>query len=655
LRKYYIIMLGVFLLVGSNLIMGINSDPKIIPINQILQVQVDLAGQKQAVIVPTNPLNFDSTLEWNVTITKKGLASEKDAAFFTIEDLGSPVKQIERKTISGAGKITIPKGVQFKVTLYAGEYSRLISRDGASVQAKLKYAEAQVQYSQGDKPYQFNLEVLGPAGLNNWSWLWGSNDLTTGNQVAHQFTGEGKFPVIVEGKGKALNGLTTQKFYFELEVPPLIVMNPKVDPLKGPVELNITARVNAVVNYGQKASYTWDFGNGVELSGPEVGNNLVKPGKYQILLTAKVADYTFYRNWLVEVQPLNIIANPVVTPLTGPVPLNVAGTINPQIVGGPTQLKFSWTIGNEVVEGNEFKHNFTDPGDYQLIFQTVDKLHPALIIPETAFLIKALPPQMDIKPTASIAKGIIPLSVNLDPHLTVQGSPVELIYHWDFGDGETSDLEKPNHIFKKPGAYDVQLAISDRLHQGNLVTASIPVTILPPEMKVSVTPNVSSGLAPLTVNFNAQMGVIGSPCDPQYSWDFGDGGTSVEQNPIYTFRQEGKYSVVLEVKDWLHPTSSVKTTVVIDVRMPKIRLTTTVTPVTGKAPLTINCQAWADKEGSTNAKMKFVWDFGDGGVTVEGMDQQHTFEKPGTYNVLVFVEDQVLGITERKTFKVVVK
>jgi PKD repeat protein len=654
LRKYYLIVLVIFLLVFANVTMGINSDSKLIPINRLLQVQVNLPEQKQTVIVPTNPLDFDTTLEWEVNIVKKSLASEKDAAFFTIEDLGSPVKQLERKIISGTGKLTIPKGTQFKITVYAGEYSRLITREGATVQAKLKYAEAQIQYSQGDKPYQFNLEAVGPKGLNNWSWMWGSNDSTTGNKVSHQFSSEGKFPVIVEGKGKTLSGVTSQKFYFDLEVPPLIIMDPKVQPLKGPVELNVTAKVNAIVNYGQKASYTWNFGNGVELSGPEVGSNLVKPGKYQLLLIAKVADYTFQRNWLIEVQPLSIIPNPVVTPLTGPVPLDITGTVNPNINGGPTQLKFSWEIGKEVVEGTELKHSFTEPGDYQMVFRTTDKLHPGLVIPDTVFLVKALPPQMDIKPTTSITKGIIPLSVNFEPHLTVLGSPVELSYRWDFGDGETSDLEKPNHIFKKSGIYDVQLTINDRLHQGNLVSVPIKVEVLPPEMKITVTPSVSRGLAPLIVNFNSQMSVTGSPCDPQYLWDFGDGETSVEQNPVHTFKQDGKYMVALEAKDWLHPASSVKTTVMIDVKMPKIRLTATVTPVVGTAPLTINCQAWADQEGSTNAKMKFVWDFGDG-VTTEGMDQKHSFEKPGTYNVLVFVEDQILGITERKTFKVVVK
>jgi hypothetical protein len=32
-----------------------------------------------------------------------------------------------------------------------------------------------------------------------------------------------------------------------------------------------------------------------------------------------------------------------------------------------------------------------------------------------------------------------------------------------------------------------------------------------------------------------------------YAWDFGDGGTSNEQNPEYTFKDEGTYSVTVTV------------------------------------------------------------------------------------------------------------
>jgi serine protease len=33
----------------------------------------------------------------------------------------------------------------------------------------------------------------------------------------------------------------------------------------------------------------------------------------------------------------------------------------------------------------------------------------------------------------------------------------------------------------------------------------------------------------------------------EYRWDFGDGGTSTEQNPKYTFKDEGTYSVTITV------------------------------------------------------------------------------------------------------------
>ncbi len=656
MRKFYFILLCIlsFLLAGVVNGIGVSSDSKIIAIDRMLQVQVSSTNQKQSVIIPVNPLNFDTTLEWNLKIDKNSLASEKETAYFQIESLETPVKKIEYRTVSGSGKLIIPKGTQFKITLYAGEYSLLVTKDGAGVQAGLKYKEAEVRYSQGDKPYQINFEVTGPVGLNNWNWQWGSNDISTGNKVSHQFNESGNIPIIIEGKGKLPSGASSQKFYCSVDVPPLIQMDPKLDPLKGPVELNLSAKVNAVVNYGQKATYTWNFGNGVETSGAEVSGSIVEPGQYQVLLTAKVGDYTFQRNWQVQAEPLNITPNVELSPLSGPIPFDVTGSANPMIYGGPTQLKFSWEVGKETIEGKDFSYHFKEPGDYQVILKTIDKLHPGLLIPEKVFVVKAMAPQLTIKPSVSIEKGIIPVKADFDSMVTVVGSPVELLYRWDFGDGEISNLEKPTHVFKKPGIYNVQLTVNDRLHPGNLIATSLKVEALPPEMKVTLKTNANKGLAPFTVKFNGQVSVAGSPCDPQYLWDFGDGETSVEQNPVHTYRQDGKYTVTLEVKDWLHPASSAKASTLIEVKMPKIRLTATLTPLSGGAPLTVTCHATASQEGNGNTPMKYIWDFGDGSI-VEGPDQKHNFTVPGTYSVLVSASDPNLGNSERKTFKVVVK
>jgi len=57
------------------------------------------------------------------------------------------------------------------------------------------------------------------------------------------------------------------------------------------------------------------------------------------------------------------------------------------------------------------------------------------------------------------------------------------------------------------------------------------------------TSNTVSGSAPLTVNFTDQScGIITS-----WSWDFGDGSTSSEQNPSHTYTIPGIYTVSLTV------------------------------------------------------------------------------------------------------------
>ncbi len=654
MKKHYIFVLLLATLFLSNLSDSSADGNKFIQLERELQAIVDQTGQKQELWVPVEPLDFDTTLNWEVSITKKGLSAEKQAASFIIEETGAIPKQLQKRSASASGNLIIPKGTRYKVTINAGEYSMLIAKTGAEVKAKLKYSEALIEYSQGDQPYLFNFGIKGPSGLKDWRWEWGNNQNSNGSQVSYQFDRDGKIPVVVVGKGNSLNGESSKKFYFEMDVPPLVVLNPKIDPLSGPVELAVTARANAIVNYGQKASYTWNFGNGLELTGPEAKNVYLKPGKYLLTLTAKVDKYHIEKCWLIEAAPISVTTNTVITPTSGPVPLEVKGSVTPKVYGGPTQLQFTWDVAGEKIEATGFTKKITEPGEYQVVLKTVDRLHPEVRIPDEVTIIKAVAPRISLAPTVSMAKGIVPLTVSFEPGVKVEGSPVELVYHWDFGDGETSNDAKPKHIYRRPGNYQVQLVVNDRLHPGNLVTAPIQLSVLAPEMNVKAFANVTKGIVPLSVNFNAQVGITGSPCEPLYLWSFGDGTTSFEQNPVYTFRQEGVQTVSLEVKDRLHPENMVKTTLAIETRMPKLRLTASVTPTSGNAPLTVQGRAWGEKEGSSNPKLKFTWDFGEG-ERVEGLDQKHTYQKKGTYNVIVTVEDPELGLKEEKDFKVIVK
>jgi len=65
---------------------------------------------------------------------------------------------------------------------------------------------------------------------------------------------------------------------------------------------------------------------------------------------------------------------------------------------------------------------------------------------------------------------------------------------------------------------------------------------------VTIDANVTSGDAPLSVNFTANA------TDPDgyvanYTWNFGDGNTSYQQNPVHVFTEPNTYNVTLTVKD----------------------------------------------------------------------------------------------------------
>jgi len=81
--------------------------------------------------------------------------------------------------------------------------------------------------------------------------------------------------------------------------------------------------------------------------------------------------------------------------------------------------------------------------------------------------------------------GTAPLAVNFSSLIfNVEGSPK---YHWDFGDGNTSNVTNPTHNYTKKGNYTCNLTIIDEA--GRNITASVEVIVMannPPTVVVLV-------------------------------------------------------------------------------------------------------------------------------------------------------------------------
>jgi glucose/arabinose dehydrogenase/PKD repeat protein len=83
----------------------------------------------------------------------------------------------------------------------------------------------------------------------------------------------------------------------------------------------------------------------------------------------------------------------------------------------------------------------------------------------------------------------------------------------------------------------------------------------PPVAQASASPG--GGLAPLSVQFSSAASSDPDGDEISFAWDFGDGGTSVEANPIHEYSENSAYQAQLTVSDEEHVTSSTTVTVVV--------------------------------------------------------------------------------------------
>ncbi len=105
------------------------------------------------------------------------------------------------------------------------------------------------------------------------------------------------------------------------------------------------------------------------------------------------------------------------------------------------------------------------------------------------------------------------------------------------------------HRYPTVGTYVVRLQVRDTTGLTNNTTAPVSVSSVPlvVTITVNITSDRTSGVAPLVVAFTGSASGGKSPYN--YSWDFGDGGTSYVSGPTHTFTSVGNRTVRLTVTD----------------------------------------------------------------------------------------------------------
>ncbi|MCK9278937.1 MAG: PKD domain-containing protein, partial [Methanoculleus sp.] len=151
-----------------------------------------------------------------------------------------------------------------------------------------------------------------------------------------------------------------------------------------------------------------------------------------------------------------------------------------------------------------------------------------------------------------------------------------------------------------------------------------------------------TGSAPLMVQFYDYSD--GHP--ETWRWDFGDGDTSTEQNPVHTYTATGTYDVALAITNPAGEDQAEEADY-INVTNP-MTVDFTATPVTGYAPRTVT---FTDR--TTGNPMAWLWDFGDGGTSAV-QNPVHTYQHAGDYTVSLAATNAYGTLTAEKVRYIVV-
>ncbi len=126
---------------------------------------------------------------------------------------------------------------------------------------------------------------------------------------------------------------------------------------------------------------------------------------------------------------------------------------------------------------------------------------------------------------------------------------------WDFGDGNTSSEQTPDNVYTSAGSYTVTLIVSNSYGastntQTDYITVTTPGA---PQANFSASP--LHGPPGTVVQFTDQSGGAVS----NWSWDFGDSGTSSQQSPSHQYSSSGIFTVQLIVSGPVGISTNTKT------------------------------------------------------------------------------------------------
>ena len=298
---------------------------------------------------------------------------------------------------------------------------------------------------------------------------------------------------------------------------------------------------------------------------------------------------------------------------------------------GSSLVSFEWDFdgdGMVDVSGSDVSHRFDLEGEYTVTLRVTDSIGE---VDEDSLTVVV----SNREPIASF--NWLPLEPTILDEVAFNDTSVDLdgfvaSWFWDFGDGATSFQEDPVHQYGDKGVYTVTLVVTDDDGESGSASAEVSVVNLEPSAGFTFSPD--EGTVGVGVRF------MDKSLDPEdraleYLWDFGDGVTSAEMNPLHVFDSSGTKSVRLTVTDDEGASDTITRGIMV---YPNVRPTAdfSFSPDGGTIEDVVYfVDESVDEDGSV---VSWSWDFGDGD-TSSRREPDHRFSDSGVHHVTLTVED----------------
>ncbi|MDB5198660.1 MAG: hypothetical protein JWO92_623 [Chitinophagaceae bacterium] len=399
---------------------------------------------------------------------------------------------------------------------------------------------------------QFNDNTNYVTGTYSYKWYWDFGDGSTGNvrNPKHRYLAPGIYTVkfnIVTNIG-CLSDTSSKQITIAPQ--PVAKFGISLPMCKGK---SITFFDSSFAPLpGNLVKWYWDFGDGTTLNLTASSNPTHTYSSTGIFnVTLKVENNTGCQS-VVFTMPVTVHPNPVVNfNLPGIcLPSGFAQFFDSSTIadGSQSQFTYLWNFGdassgslNNSTQQNP-THNYSNTGPFTVNLQVTSKDG---CVYDTTKILSTVYAQPKAAFNA-IAENCLNDTTFFTDQSNGQGSTITNWY-WDFGDGQSSTLQNPIHIYTSAGSYSVSHYIkTDKGCYSDTAKKQVIINSLPTAAFAISTPTCETKDVTFTNASAANSGTLIA-----WSWNLGDGTlfTAPNDNPFnHAYIASGNYSVTLSVE-----------------------------------------------------------------------------------------------------------